>query len=159
MKKLIFLSILLILILISGCTNPVFGTGPVKPFSEPGHTALFEKDTMAFTVSVDSCNVEQRSQSHDVTASITVKNTGKKSISLVAYSRLTDSSGNEYPGNSVYMSLAPGGFKNWQSRITIASDESFNELQKSAVISVRFQAGQPVPYEAGWKVDLKSTKP
>lgn len=159
MKKIILLSVLLTLIFISGCTNPAFGTGPVKPFSDIGHTALFEKDTMVFTVSVNPCLVESRSQSHEITAFINVKNTGKKSFSLVAYPRLTDSAGNEYPGSSVSMSLAPGGYKNGQSKITVASDEAFNVLQKSAVLSVRFQGGQPVPLEAAWMVDLNPIKP
>jgi hypothetical protein len=148
--------ILIGFVLFAGCTNYVSNLTAPKQNLQINKTALFEQDTTAFRVSIDSVTMRSPTpEVHTINVHFTVKNSGKKTISLMAYPKLSDDSGKEYPGKGVFLgAMNPGGITTGESSITIDSKEDYAALQKRAVLMIRFQGAQPTPWEAGWDLDI-----
>ncbi len=157
MRKLIFL-ILIGFVFFAGCTSYFSNLTAPKSNLPLNQTAIFNQDGYQFAVTADRVAMSSSSpDNHVMTVHLTVKNTGEKAISLVAYPRLTDASGTEYSGNSIFLgAVNPGGMVSGESTITIGSKDEYATLKEHAVLSVRFQGSQPIPWEATWDVDVGS---
>jgi hypothetical protein len=158
MRKPIILFILIGFVLFTGCTGYFSNLTAPKQNLQINKTALFEQDTTAFKVSVNSVSIAASSPgAHTIDVRFTVKNSGGKAISLMAYPKLSDATGKEYAGKGVFLgAMNPGGVTTGESAITVDSDEGYAALRKHAVLSIRFQGAQPTPWEAAWDLDVNS---
>jgi hypothetical protein len=160
MKKL-FLSCLIMLMLFSaGCTTYFSNLTAGQHNLKPDEYAIFEKEGNRFTaqiVQIEGGKSSSSSRIAQITVTIQVKNTGTKAISLMAYPRLSDALGNQYPGQSIFLGmLNPGGQATGKSSISIPTDEAYNNLKNTAALSLRFQDTKLIPYEATWDIDLST---
>lgn len=158
MGRIIILFILIGFVFFTGCTAYYSNLTTPKQNLQINKTALFEQDTTAFTVSIDRVSMASPTpESHTVNVRFTVRNSGQKAISLMAYPKLSDGSGKEYAGNGVFLgAMNPGGTTKGESVITIDSKEGYAALQKQAVLMIRFQGAQPTPWEAAWDLDVNT---
>lgn len=158
MRKLVIVFILIGFVFFTGCTTYYSNLTAPKQNLQINKTALFEQDTTAFKVSINSVSMASPSpELHTVNFQFTVKNSGKKAISLVAYPKLSDASGKDYPAESVFLgAMNPGGMTKGESSIRIDSPEDYAALQKQAVLKIRFQGAMPTPWEAAWDLDIDS---
>jgi hypothetical protein len=145
-------------VLFTGCTSYFSNLTAPKRNLSLNQTAIFDQDGYQFAVAADRVTMSSSSADyHVVTVHITVKNSGQKALSLIAYPRLSDASGKEYSGNSIFLgAVNTGGMVSGESSITIGSKEDYDALREHAVLSVRFQGAQPTPWEANWDVDVAS---
>jgi hypothetical protein len=153
MRKYCILIILILFILFTGCATYVSDLTTPKRVLQLNETAIFEQDGYQYSAAVDHISVVSSSAGlQGVTVHVTVKNTGTKAFSLVAYPRITDDTGTESPGTSIFLGgLNPGGENSGESRIPITSDEAI-QLKDHALLSIRFQNVKTS--EATWYVDF-----
>src|SRR5271157_952814 len=103
MRKLIIL-ILIGFVFFSGCTSYFSILTAPKSNLPLNQTAIFNQDGYQFAVAADRVAMSSSSpDNHVMTVHITDKNTGQKAISLIAYPRLSDASGTQYSGNSIFL--------------------------------------------------------
>ena len=158
MRKIIAVSLLIALILFSGCSTYLSNLTAAKHNREIGEQVVFEKEGKTFTAVIRK--VDPQSSSSRLTGvrvNIWVKNTGKEAVSLMAYPRLEDKDGNQYPcnGNGIYLNmLNPGGQAAVDATIPVPTDEAAASLSNHAVLYVRFQDTKLIPYEGAWNVNL-----
>jgi hypothetical protein len=156
MGRVIIILILIGFVFFTGCSAYYSNLTAPKQNLQINKTALFEQDTTAFKVSIDSVTMTSPSPDyHTIQFHFTVKNSGKKTISLMAYPKLTDASGKEYAGKGILLgAMNPGGITKGESSVAIDSKEDFASLRKAAVLGIRFQGAQPTPWEASWDLDV-----
>jgi hypothetical protein len=158
MKKL-FLSCLILLMLFSaGCTTYISNLTAPQHNLKPDEYAIFEKEGNRFTAQIVQTDKQSSSSRiSQITVTVNVKNTGTKAVSLMAYPRLSDAQGNQYPGQSIFLGMVnPGGEASGKSTISIPTDEAYNNLKNTAALSVRFQDTKLIPYEATWDIDMST---
>jgi hypothetical protein len=159
MRKIIVVLVLLVFIFCSACTSYFSNLTTPRHNLNLDQQAVFEKEGNSFTTEI--IKIEPQASSSRITglkAIIWVKNTGKKPVSLMAYPRLEDAKGNQYPGNSIFVGmLNVGGQATVDGIIPVQTDEASKNLKNHAVLYVRFQDTKLIPYEAAWDIDL--TKP
>ena len=103
MRKLIFL-ILIGFVFFAECSTYFSNLTAPKRNLPLNQTAVFDQDGYQFTVAADRITMSSSSPDyHVMTVHITVKNSGQKALSLIAYPRLSDASGKEYSGNSIFL--------------------------------------------------------
>jgi hypothetical protein len=158
MGKIFILFILIGFVFFTGCTEYYSNLTTPKQNLPINKTAFFEQDTTAFTVSIDRVSMGSSTpELHTVNVRFTVRNSGKKPVSLMAYPKLSDASGKEHAGKGVFLgAMNPGGVVSGESSIPIDSQEDYAALRKQAVLSIRFQGAQPTPWEAAWNLDVNS---
>ncbi|MDD1685204.1 MAG: hypothetical protein LUQ19_04860 [Methanoregula sp.] len=156
MRKIIVVLVFLVFILCSGCTSYFSNLTAPKHNLNLTQQAVFEKEGNLFTAEIKK--VEPQSSSSrlwGVSFTMHVKNTGKIPVSLMAYPRLEDTEGNQYPGKGIYLNmLNVGGQAMVDGTIPITTDEASTNLKDHAVLYIRFQDTKLIPYEAAWDVDL-----
>jgi uncharacterized protein YcfL len=156
MQKIIVVLVLLVCIFCSGCTSYFSNLTAPKHNLNLDQQAVFEKEGNSFTTEI--IKVEPQSSSSRLTglnAVIRVKNTGKKPVSLMAYPRLEDAEGNQYPGKGIFLGmLNTGGQVTTDETIPIPTEEASKNLKNHAVLFIRFQDTKLIPYEAAWNVDF-----
>jgi hypothetical protein len=156
MKKMGALLFLIILVFSSGCSSYFSNlTTPQKNLALT-ESAVFSQEKTNFVATVSRIDLNQRvSFPRQVTVTLGIKNSGKDAFSLIAYPRLVDAAGREYPGtNIVYGAIQAGGSSTMKSSMVVKSEEEYAALQKNAVLKVRFQSMKPLPYEAIWDIDM-----
>ncbi len=156
MKKIFLLCIIMLMIFSAGCTSYFSNLTATKHNLKLNEYAIFDKEGNHFTAQIT--NVEGKSSSSrisEITVSIQVKNTGNKPVSLMAYPRLSDADGTQYPGKSIFLGMInPGGEANGKSSISIPTDEAYSSLKKSTALNLRLQDTKLIPYEATWDIDI-----
>ena len=142
----------------AGCTTYFSNLTTPQHNLKPDEYAIFEKEGNRFTAQIAHiAGGKSSSRLTDITITIQVKNTGEKAVSLMAYPRLSDAQGNQYTGQSIFLGmLNSGGQVTGKSTISIPTDEAYNNLKKSAALSVRFQDTKLIPYEATWDIDMST---
>ncbi len=157
MRKILIL-ILIGFVFFAGCTTYFSNLTAPRRNLPLNQTAIFSQEGYQFAATADRVTMSSTSpDNHVMTVHITVKNSGQKALSLIAYPRLSDSSGKEYTGNSIFLgAVNPGGMVSGESSITIGSKDDYDALKEHTVLSVRFQGTQPTPWEANWDVDVAS---
>jgi len=142
----------------AGCTTYFSNLTAAQHNLKPDEYAIFEKEGNRFTTQIVQIKKESSSSRiSEITVTIQVKNTGTKAISLMAYPRLSDAQGNQYPGQSIFLGMVnPGGQATGKSSISIPTDEAYNNLKNTAALSLRFQDTKLIPYEATWDIDLST---
>jgi hypothetical protein len=158
MRKYMAFILLAAIALTAGCSSvPSNYLTPQKTLSI-NDAAVFEKDGVTFTARIDKVEViPSSSGSREVTITIGVKNSGTKGVSLIAYPRITDATGKEYMGRSIFFGqLGTGGNTKGKSTVVIPTSAEYDTLLQEAYIKVRFQDITPVPSEGIWKIDLQS---
>lgn len=160
MRRLFIILILTGFAVCAGCTDYYKNYTTPRQNLPLDHSAVFEKDDIAFMATIDGVKISRTTGGpHAITIHLTVKNTGKKAVSLVAYPKVTDGSGREYPGKNIFLgAMNLGGKSSGESIITIPSDEDFAELEKQAVLNIKFQSAQPNPWEGAWNLDIDTLK-
>jgi hypothetical protein len=155
MRKYLILIILVLFLLVTGCTSYISNLTAPKPVLQLNQTATFEQDGYLFEVTVDHISVTSSpGNPQTITVDMTATNTGEKGISLMAYPRITDNAGTDYPGTSIFLgTINPGGKASGKSSITINSDAA-NQLRDNGLLSIRLQDVKPMPWEATWYVDF-----
>ena len=144
-----------VLVFSAGCTQYFSNLTAPKSTLPLDQPAEFDSNGQQFTVTIDHIAMSSPSpDSHTMTVHLTARNTGKNTFSLVAYPRLSDTAGNEYAGNAVYLySLFPGGMASGESTISIGPKDAYAALKNGATLEVRLQGGAGSVWEAGWDVD------
>jgi hypothetical protein len=156
MRRYLILILLVLFLLVTGCTSYISGLTATKPVLQLNQTATFEQDGYLFDVTVDHIISTMSSSSGPATTTIdvTATNTGEKGITLIAYPRITDTAGMYYPGTSIFFgTIHPGGKASGRSSITITPDAA-DRFRDTDLLSIRFQAVKPMPWEATWYVDF-----
>jgi hypothetical protein len=159
MRKYLILFILILFLMVTGCTTYFSNLTAPKQILAQNGIATFDQDGYLVNVTVDHISIVSSSASpHVVTIHITVKNTGTKGVSLVAYPRISDDAGTEYAGNSIFLgAINPGGMASGESSITINADDA-NQFKDHGLLSIRFQNVKPMPWEATWYVYLNNPR-
>jgi len=154
MKREVILLFVAGFLLVSGCTNPLTGLPTQSPDLAMNQSAVFGQEGYEFVATLDHFTVEPTgSGAHTVSFGFTVKNTGSKGISFVAYPRIIDGTGTEYPEKGVFLgAISPGGHASGTSSVIISPD-SYPALSQHAVLKIRFQEVKPIPYEVSWGID------
>ncbi len=149
-------AVLLMIILTAGCTSFVSNMQTPQKTLTVRDTAVFTQEKVKFTATIDSVSLIQNTNPpYKVSASMTVKNTGKDAFSLIGYPRLVDGAGKEYPGSAMqFGSVLPGGMSAKTCTIPVQSQDEYNALAANALLKVKFQSMTPLPYEGIWQVDL-----
>jgi hypothetical protein len=155
MRRYLILILLVLFILITGCTSYISGLTAQKPVLQLNQTATFEQDGYLFEVTVDHISVASSSGgTATITIEMTATNTGEKGITLIAYPRIADTAGTYHPGTSVFLgTINPGGRTSGGSTITLTPDAA-DQFRDNGLLSIRFQAVKPMPWEATWYVDF-----
>jgi hypothetical protein len=155
MRKYLILSILVLFLLVTGCTSYISNLTAPKTILQPNQTATFEQDGYLFEVTVDHIRVTPSSGgSQAITVEMTATNTGEKGISLMAYPRITDNAGTDYPGTGIFLgTIQPGGKASGKSIITVGPGAA-DQLRDNGLLSIRLQDVSPMPWEATWYVDF-----
>jgi hypothetical protein len=158
MKKIILLSIIVLMAISAGCTSYFTNLTTPKHNLNLNESVTFEKEGNRFSAQIIQMEEKKSpSQKSEIIVTIKVKNTGNKPVSLMAYPRLSDGEGNQFPGDSIFMGMiTPGGQVTDKSSILIPTDENYNSLKKSAALSLRFQDTKLIPYEGTWNIDISS---
>jgi hypothetical protein len=156
MEKKIIVLVLLAYILCSGCTSYLSNLTAPKHNLNLDEQAAFEKEGNSFVVEIKKAEPQSSSSRlYGLNTVIWVKNTGTKQISLMAYPRLEDGEGNQYPCKSIFVGmLNSGGEATVSETIPIPGDEASDKLKDHAVLYIRFQDTKLIPYEAAWDIDL-----
>jgi hypothetical protein len=158
MRKIILLCIIVLMVISAGCTSYFSNLTATQHNLKLNEYATFEKEGNRFSAQI--LQLEGKSSSsriYEIIVTIQVKNTGNKPVSLMAYPRLSDADGNQYPGDSIFMGMInPGGQVTGKSSISIPTDESYTSLKKSAALSLRFQDTKLIPYEGTWDIDIST---
>lgn len=156
MRKIIPVLLLLLIILCAGCTSYFSNLTTKRHTLAQNEQAVFEKEGNGFTTGIQKA--EPRISSGLLTSlkvTITVKNTGLKPVSLMAYPRLEDPAGTQYPGNSLFLgTINPAGQVTAEGIIPVPGGKSPAEL-KDTLLYVRFQDTKLIPYEAAWSIDFQ----
>ena len=141
-----------------GCTSYFSNLTATKHNLKLNEIANFEKEGNRFSAQI--LQIERNSLTsriNEIIVTVQVKNTGNQAVSLMLYPRLSDAEGNQYPGKSIFVGMVnPGGQVTSKSSIPIPTDEAYNSLKKSAVLSLRFQDTKIIPYEATWDIDIST---
>jgi hypothetical protein len=155
MRRYLILVLLVLFILVTGCTSYISGLTAQKPVLQLNQTAIFQQDGYLFEVTVDHISITSSSGGPaTVTIDVTATNTGEKGIILIAYPRITDTAGAYYPGTSIFFgTINPGGKASGRSSITINPDAA-DQFRNNGLLSIHFQAVKPMPWEATWYVDF-----
>jgi len=157
MGKYLTLFILILFLMVTGCTTYFSNLTAPKPVLPQNGIATFDQDGYLVDVTVDHISMKSSSiGSHVITVHVTAKNTGTKGVSLVAYPRIADDTGTEYAGNSIFLgAINPGGLASGDSSITLSANDS-NLFRDHGLLSIRFQNVKPMPWEATWYVDFNN---
>jgi hypothetical protein len=158
MKKIFPVCIIFLMVFSAGCTSYFSNLTTTQHNLNLNESAIFEKEGNRFSSQITKVEGESSSSRiYAIDVAIWVKNTGDKPISLMAYPRLSDAEGNQYAGNSIFLGMInPGGEATGKSTIPIPTDESYQALQKSAVLNLRFQDMKLIPYEAAWDFNIST---
>lgn len=155
MRKIIVVFGLLVFILSCGCTSYFSNLTASRHNLNIDQQAAFEKEGNTFIVRIIKTEPQSSSFLTGLKTEIWVKNTGQKPVSLMAYPRLEDAEGNQYPGKGIFLGmLSQGGQATVSEIIPIPTREASEMLKKHAVLYIRFQDTKLIPYEAAWDIDL-----
>ena len=155
MRRYLILLPLVLFILVTGCTSYISNLTAQKPVLQLNQTATFQEDGYLFEVTVDHISITSSSGGPaTITIDMTATNTGEKGITLVAYPRITDNAGTYYPGSGIFLgTINPGETASGRSIISLTPDAAY-QLRDNGLLSIRFQAIKPMPWEATWDVDF-----
>lgn len=156
MKKIVPIIALILLAFSAGCASFFTNIQTPQQTLDLNESAIFSQEKTKFIATVNTIELNKKgSYPRQVAITMIVKNSGPDAFSLIGYPRLVDASGQEYPGvNMVFGGIQPGGTVTGKSSITIDSAEEYANLQKGAMLKVRFQSMKPLPYEGIWNVDF-----
>jgi hypothetical protein len=155
MRKIFLLSIIVLMLFFSGCTSYFSNLTAEKHPLKPDEYAVFEKEGNRFSAQIQNFDLRYSGSAiNGAEVTVLVRNTGTKAVSLMAYPRLSDATGNDYPGNSIFMgTISPGGTVTGKSVIAIPAPAS-GPLKEKATLILRFQDTKLIPYEASWEVEI-----
>jgi hypothetical protein len=149
MRFLLSVLIITALVLVTGCSSLTQSTKQTFNLNEQ---VIFENGVYGFGASINHLDVKNNNQT--VTVSINLENKGNVGITLAVFPALVDPVGEEYPGSEIFFSqIAPGRIVTQSGTISLPPG-AYDTLKQNALLHVRFQGTNPVPYEAYWAVDF-----
>ena len=151
MRFLCILPGLIALIVVAGCTATAPSIPGIQQPLSLNQQAHFEYDEYAFDAGINHIEIQDN---QTIVVTLTIVNTGKEGLTLIASPVLSNPVGEEYPGAEIsFNSIAPNHQETMKGSITIP-EGSLNLFGQGSTLKIRFQGSSPVPYETSWNIDL-----
>ncbi|WP_325410735.1 hypothetical protein [Methanoregula sp.] len=135
--------------LTAGCLSPIPLSKQTIPLNQP---YVVQTSDYSFTAYVSQIHVQENGTV--VKLDLTVQNTGNQGTTLASLPELIDPAGEEYEGTELFYSRFTGGHALTETDTIYLPPGTYDTLKQNAILHVRFQGADPLPFDAYWAIDF-----